>query len=185
MVRDVLGASIAPTPEWLLRPGKVECGRRWDRVQAIYADLTGLTLPEVMRSVERRTVDAVLLVPGQSPCILEVDERQHFNEFRTLTLHRYMDEPLGFDREAWLAASRAKRQLEQGGFARPMPPLFPGPNGRHRQRAFRDALCDLIPPLHGFAPTLRVADFEVKAWIGSSQAEGKMATLLATKIDAR
>lgn len=183
LVRRILRAELDTTPDWLLRPGKKECGREWPRLCRIYRDLTGQMLPEVMRSVERRTVDAVLKVAGKPPRILEVDEKQHFNEFRALTLRHYVAEPLAFDRQAWLAASAAKQKLEGGGFARPMPPLFPGANGRHRQRAFRDALCDLLPALHGFAPTLRVADFEVKSWIDSSQAEERMATLLATNID--
>jgi hypothetical protein len=33
-----------------------------------------------------------------------------------------------------------------GGFARPRPPLSPGDGGRHRRRAFLDALADLPPP---------------------------------------
>lgn len=38
------------------------------------------------------------------------------------------------------------------------------PGGRHRQRAFRDALADLLPPLHGFGPTIRIGHFEVERW---------------------
>jgi hypothetical protein len=42
--------------------------------------------------------------------------------------------------------------------ARPCPPLFPDAGGRHLQRAFRDALADLVPLEHGWLPTLRIAD---------------------------
>jgi hypothetical protein len=40
------------------------------------------------------------------------------------------------------------------------------PGGRHRERAFRDPLADLLPPLHGFGPTIRIGHFEVqrRAW---------------------
>jgi len=53
-----------------------------------------------------------------------------------------------------------KSRLEGGGFAKPRPPLFPGVNGRHRQRAYRDVLADLLPPLHGFLPRARIGYFE-------------------------
>jgi hypothetical protein len=58
--------------------------------------------------------------------ILEVDESQHFNEYRALTLRAYVNLPVAFDREAWLKACQRKTRLEGGGFARPRPPLFPG-----------------------------------------------------------
>jgi hypothetical protein len=182
IVQNILQAKFADTPIWLVRPGRVECRSEWDRVSRIYSELTGLTLPEVMRCVERRSVDAVLLQNGYLPRILEVDEKQHFNEFRAATLKHYGDAPVAFDIKAWVAASKAKKKLEGGGFAKAKPPLFPDLNGRHRQRAFRDALCDLIPPLHGFAPTLRIADFEVKSWIYGNDAEERMDELLSTRL---
>jgi hypothetical protein len=182
LIASVLRAEITNTPAWLIRPGKQECGSEWNRISLIYRDLTRQVLPDVMRTIERRTVDAVLVQNGRSPRILEVDETQHFNEFRVVTLTHYAGAPVAFDVEAWLAVSKAKRKLEGGGFARPVPPLFPGPNGRHRQRAFRDALCDLLPPLHGFAPTLRISDFETKSWIFGDDAEERMAKLLAGRL---
>jgi hypothetical protein len=182
LVQRIFKASVEETPGWLLRPGKQECGREWLRVCEIYSDLTSLPLPDVMRPIERRTVDAVLCIAGAPPRILEVDERQHFNEFRAITLRRYFNASVAFDQNAWLDASLTKKKLEAGGFARPMPPLFPGANGRHRQRAFRDALCDLLPPLYGFSPTLRIADFEVRAWINGPGAEERLAELVDGKI---
>jgi hypothetical protein len=53
LVVRVLDAHVIPTPSWLIRPGKDECGKQWPLVQAIYRDLTGLELPRVMRPVER------------------------------------------------------------------------------------------------------------------------------------
>lgn len=182
LAQKILQSELSDTPEWLVRPGKTECGSEWERISTIYLELTGLKLPEVMRPVERRTVDAVLLQKGHQPRILEVDEKQHFNEFRATTLKHYGEARVAFDTEAWLAASVSKRKLEGGGFAKSLPPLFPGVNGRHRQRAFRDALCDLIPPVHGFAPTLRIADFEVKDWIFSADAENRMAEFLSKRL---
>jgi hypothetical protein len=128
-------------------------------------------------------MDAVLKVDGQPARILEVDERQHFNEFRARTLRHYAsDVPLAFDPAAWIARSEQKTRLEGGGFAKPKPPLFPGENGRHRQRAFRDALADILPPEHGFAPTLRIADFEVKDWLFAANADDWMTRLLEERL---
>jgi len=96
-----------------------------------------------------------------------VDEAQHFNKYRALTLRSYLDSPVAFDREAWLEACDEKKRLEGGGFAVPKPPLFPGDDGRHKQRAFRDALCDLLPPEYGFHPTARIAHFEAAQGVES------------------
>ena len=98
LVLDILGAELVPMPGWLIRPGKVECGGQWPLVQEIYADLTGgMVLPDVMRPVERRDVDATLQQPGEPPRILEVDEKQHFNHYRARTFDVYADGvPLAF-----------------------------------------------------------------------------------------
>jgi hypothetical protein len=176
-------AVVLQTPPWLVRPGKCECGSEWGLICRIYSALTGLTLPEVMRAVERRTVDLVFQVNGKRPRILEVDERQHFNEFRLKTLQHYSPgTSVAFDIAIWQQACRAKTKLEGGGFASPKPPLFPGEGGRHRQRAFRDALCDLLPPLHGYLSTLRIAEFEVKDWIFTPAAPARMAQLLRQRL---
>lgn len=62
-----------------------------------------------------------------------------------------------------------------------MPPLFPGEGGRHRQRAFRDALTDILAPGYGFAPTLRIADFEVEDWINLPDRTERMLHLSSTR----
>jgi hypothetical protein len=89
---------------------------------------------------------------------------------------------VAFDRGAWLRACDAKVRLEGGGFARPCPPLFPEVGGRHRQRAFRDALTDALPAVHGWAPTLRIADFEVESWVHERGAKRRMADLLHARL---
>lgn len=43
-------------------------------------------------------------------------------------------------------------------------------------------LADLLPPEHGFQPTLRIGDFEVLAWIYTDQAEARMRELLAERL---
>ncbi len=172
-VLDVLARALGrrvypgPTPDWLIRPGRAECQTRWRTTRLIYGRLTdGMELPDEMPIREWREVDGVIGGRATPLRLVEVDESQHFNEYRALTLEAYPKEvALGFPKRVWLAESRRRRAQGGGGWARPKPPLFPMDGDRHRQRAFRDALADLVPPLHGYAPTLRIADFEVEPWI--------------------
>lgn len=179
-------------PNWLARPGRAECGHRWHQVIDLYRDLTGLDLPDVMPVRERRRVDAVISTPGEPPRLFEFDESQHFNRHRARTLRRYPpDLAVAFPLDAWLRMSDAStRPLSTtGGWGRAKPPLFPEPGGRHLQRAYRDALADLLPDVHGWAPTLRIADVEVAAWIDAPGAAERLHRLvterLATSTDTR
>lgn len=79
-------------------------------------------------------------------------------------------------------AVEAEDSPRRGGFGKPKPPLFPREGGRHRQRAFRDALCDILPPKHGFLPTLRIADFEVQEWLQTPNAPERMRALLDERL---
>ncbi len=181
VLTGICGPAIE-TPGWLRRPGRNECHSQWPLVQDIYRALTGRELPDTMPSRERRTVDGVFRGPDGRLFIFELDEKQHFNEFRATTLSLYPGTmPLAFSRDLWIKQCALKRKLEGGGFAKPRPPLFPGPNGRHRQRAYRDALTDLLPPAYDFAPTLRLADFEIRDWIFEPGAVDCLTALLAER----
>jgi len=183
LIRKVLGGREQPTPDWLQRPGAAEAGRRWALVRALYTELAGMDLPDSMPSRERRTVDCVLKRRGEPPRIIEFDETQHFNRYRAITLRRYpRSVEVSFDRSVWLHACDRKIRLEGGGFGKPKPPLFPHEDGRHRQRAYRDALADVLPVVHGWLPTLRVAGFEVEAWIFERDAPARLAELLVTRL---
>jgi hypothetical protein len=118
--------------------------------------LTARELPPTMPARERRKVDAIIEVSGYAPRIFEFDESQHFNIHRAATLRAYPDDvTTAFPRDLWLRASQdSTRKLgTTGGWGRARPPLLPHPGGRHLQRAFRDALADLLPAVHGWAPT--------------------------------
>ena len=91
LVRKIYGGQEQPTPDWLQHPAAAEAGRRWRLVRTMYAELTGMELtgmelPDVMPPRERRKVDCVLQRRGEPPRILELDETQHFNRYRALTL---------------------------------------------------------------------------------------------------
>lgn len=179
------GSAVAPgtAPEWLSRPGRSECGPLWPAVSAIYAALAdGLVLPDTMPLRERRAVDGVVTDDAGIAHVLEVDEKQHFNAYRYASLERYpRDTELRFPLDSWKEASSKKRRLEGGGFARPRPPMFGMENGRHRQRAFRDALADLLPPLHGWGPTIRIAHFELEPWVWRDDAPAEFGRRFASR----
>lgn len=114
-----------------MRPGRIESRNRWPLVQEIYQALTGGLLTDTMPSRERRTVDGVFRRMDGRTFIFELDEKQHFNEFRAVTLKLYpANLPLGFDIRLWMDRCHQKTKLESGGFAKPKPPLFPG-KSRH------------------------------------------------------
>jgi hypothetical protein len=41
IIQEICGSPLG-TPDWLLRPGRTECGNRWELVCDIYHLLTGL-----------------------------------------------------------------------------------------------------------------------------------------------
>jgi len=113
--------------------------------------------------------------------VIEVDEGLHFNNYRGMTLRRYpANWPLAYDVKVWIRKSHDEPKTS-GGAAKPVP-LFPGDSGRHLQRAFRDALADILPLDHGYLPTLRIADFEVKGWINTASARKRMEELLDERL---
>jgi hypothetical protein len=185
LVETALGTTLAreSCPPWLRRPGRQECRDLWPTVQAIYGDLTdGQVLPDEMPARERRSIDAIYTDPSGLTRLVEVDESQHFGPARARTLTLYPpDTETAYDRDAWAARSTATTRLPGGGFARPCSPLFPDAGGRHLQRAFRDTLSDLLPPLYGYTPTLRIGDHEVLGWLFADDAVERMATLLARR----
>ena len=182
--RELLKKICGPeckTPDWLMRPGRFACRTRWPLVQDIYFELTGNRLPKTMPPRERRKVDGVFLGPGDRRFIFKLDEKQRFNRSRAATLRLYPDDlRLGFSVARWMECCCSKGKLEGGGFAKPKLPLFPVKEGRHRQRAFRDALADVLPSEHGFLPTLRLGDIEVRDWIFKTDAQDRMACLIET-----
>lgn len=186
ILETALGRRVYPgdAPDWLMRPGKAECGPLWRTVRLVYRRLTGgMELPDLMPARERRAVDGLIGGRGQAWRIVEVDESQHFNTYRALTLRYYpATAPVAFPRKQWIEASKAGRLISGGGWAAPKPPLFPMEGGRHRQRAFRDALADLLPTMHGYAPTLRLAYFELTPWIWERGATSRMQALLEKRL---
>lgn len=123
-------------------------------LQRIFDLLGGV---ESAQSIKRTTA-----LPGDffhpaSGVFVEVDESQHFTSFRLASLDLYpAGAPLGFDlleyrrlcEELSPRSDRYRRDKAATGF---------GPGGRQRQRAYNDSLRDLVTPLMGHPPVVRVA----------------------------
>lgn len=178
---DILKREVCPG--WLMRPGMAECGQDWKTIEDTYQLLTGLALPREMPPRERRRLDAVWKLSSGRQRVIEYDEGQHFNQFRKTTLQSYPDVlALAYDKASWASRCSTHEDIRGGGFSKPRPPLFPMAGGRNYQRAFRDMLADVLPPAHGWDPTVRIGHFEVESWLYGYDAEERMMNLLESKI---
>lgn len=91
-----------------------------------------------------------------SGTFIEIDESQHFTSWRLRALNLYPPEsPLGFDLQEYRSlcaewaprSDRYRASKAAKGFGR---------RGRQRQRAYNDALRDLVVPAMGHPPLVRV-----------------------------
>jgi hypothetical protein len=182
LVHDLHGGGIEPTPAWMIRPGRKECGRRWVLVQNIYET----SLAWSCRRPCRPGNAGVWTLSSTSAVSLRECSSSTRSSTSTPTAPRPCVSTRGVSywrsQELWIQRSEQKRRLEGGGFARPKPPLFPCNGGRHRERAFRDALADILPMVPGWLPTLRMADFEVQSWIHGPEATQRMDQLLGQRL---
>ncbi|MHC5796488.1 DUF7255 family protein [Lacisediminihabitans sp. FW035] len=88
---------------------------------------------------------------------IEVDESQHFTTFRLLTLDQYpADTSLGFDLGTYRELCK-ELAPHSDNFRRSKAAVGFGEGGRQRQRAYHDALRDLVVPAMGHPPVVRVA----------------------------
>jgi hypothetical protein len=82
--------------------------------------------------------------------IVEVDEIQHFTSDRLVTLELYSKEvQLAFDIDEYRALIRRWRSIADNYRAAKPAVDFPHPGGRRAQRAYFDALRDLVGPSFG------------------------------------
>lgn len=123
-------------------------------LEAIFDALGG---DKAAQSAKRLTALPGDFVHEATGTFIEIDESQHFTTFRLLTLQHYpAGVPLGFDIdhyrrlcEQWAPRSDRYRATKSAvGF---------GERGRQRQRAYHDALRDLVTPEMGHPPVIRVA----------------------------
>ena len=125
-----------------------------DVLTTIFLALGGDTTAQAAKHTTRLPGDFVHQATGT---FIEVDESQHFTSFRRTTLDLYPpDLALGFDLDEYklLCDEWAARSDK---FRASKPAIGFGPGGRQRQRAYNDALRDLVTPTLGHPPTIRVA----------------------------
>lgn len=123
-------------------------------LQRIFLTLDGDE--ELLRAKRASRLRPDALLGGQ---ILEVDEIQHFSTARLTALDLYPERaPLAFDRDEYRALCR--RWAPKGGDryrAGKQTVEFPHPGGRTAQRAYFDALRDLVAPHIAAGPVIRIA----------------------------
>ena len=146
------------------RWGPVETEQRFDAVR-----VPDLADRSAMSPVLRRVLEAIeahrgIQVQGRKnfrlafdlylpevDLAIEFDERQHFTPLRAAALAASPDHGvLGFDRDRWIALSEQIRAGDNS------------PAYRDEQRAFYDAIRDLIAPKAGLRPLVRVFEEDVK-----------------------
>lgn len=98
------------------------------------------------------------LIHDELGCLIEVDEKQHFTSARLRTFEYYPpDCELGFDNVEYRALVEQWRTRGDSSFAHKFAPDFPRPGGRQAQRAYNDALRDLLAPTFTGHPLIRLA----------------------------
>jgi len=158
-------------PDWLLTyPSRHLLGKR-PELKSLYEQLTNskFSLEEILANLsetkqgQKQSFDIWIGDPYNFA--VEFDEKQHFNQFRKITLDFYDKINLKFPVNLYRELN-CGIEIKPGksGFTKlkSFDPLFPemlvGENqdNRIRQRAFRDFLKDIMPIENGFNPTLRI-----------------------------
>lgn len=158
-------------PDWLLSNPSEQLIENRSELSELYGELTEnrFSLKEKFTELsakklkQKQSFDIWIGEPFNFA--IEFDEKQHFNQFRKITLNFYdkidIKYPIGIYKEL-------NNQIEikpgKSGFTKlkSNDPLFPEmlegerQDNRIRQRAFRDFLKDLLPIENGFNPTLRI-----------------------------
>ncbi|MEZ5217531.1 MAG: hypothetical protein R2715_13355 [Ilumatobacteraceae bacterium] len=103
------------------------------------------------------TPSAPDLVHTELGCIIEIDELPHFTSVRRSTFARYpAATSLGFDLGQYLEMIDTHYEAADAILAREKPRDFPVPAGRQAQRAYQDALRDLLAPVFTGYPVIRI-----------------------------
>jgi len=166
--------------DWLpATPKKTAFGKHWKDLCEVYLYLNGekleleKTLQKYAPELKSGTQEADIYFFEPFQMIVEFDEAQHFNQFRGMTLKsNFYKGYSGFKLGEYIQLSRSLVQpgSKKSGFnyLKNPDPLFPENPGnqlqdnRHRQRAFRDFLKDVISKERGIKPTVRIPSEIIK-----------------------
>ena len=158
-------------PDWLLSYPSKEFINNRTELSKLYSKLTDnkFTLKEKIKELtdkkikQRQSFDIWIGKPYNFA--VEFDEKQHFNQYRKITLDYYQNVKIKFPLDYYKTLNtNIIIKPGKSGFTRlkSNDPLFPEmlkgekQDNRIRQRAFRDFLKDLLPIENGFNPTLRI-----------------------------
>jgi hypothetical protein len=162
---------------WLTRNGHLTPEIRdrlpSDVVKALDRILTALGGDAVTLAAKTRGAMSADFLLEPHGVVVEYDEIQHFTTARQKTLALYPpDTPLGFDLAAYGQLVKCWRARGDRGFAHKQAPEFPGDAGRQRQRAYFDALRDLVAPHFDDGLLIRIAapDNDYAAAVAALQA---------------
>lgn len=98
------------------------------------------------------------LVHTPTGTIIEIDEVQHFTTARLKTFDYYpATVELGFDLDHYRSLVRTWLCEGDKAYAHRIAADFPNPGGRQAQRAYNDALRDLLAPTFTGHPVIRIA----------------------------
>lgn len=126
-----------------------------------------------LRAKNPRPLEPDLVHTGTG-LLIEVDEIQHFTTAREATINQYpQDLVVGFDPKMLVRAVRTHGRTADRAFRHKVVTEFPGEGGRNRQRAYFDAVRDLIVPAITGMPVLRVLEPNSELGLG----DHAMATL--------
>jgi hypothetical protein len=120
------------------------------------------------RALARRS-DAPLragLLSSSAGQLVEVDDVEHFTTDRLRSLSLYpMSTTFGFDLDVYRALIETWRARAAAVFTRRWSPDFDFAGGRRAERAYQDALRDLLTPIFTGLPLLRIAspDHDVRS----------------------
>lgn len=163
-VRELLTAvygncRVNPAFDWSALPedySNSPMGATLRQIQSALGDLRGHR-----GFIKSRVVPPCDYFISDPPFILEFDESQHFSRPRLSALSLYPPTlRLGFSVSAWLELCR--RIDARDDF----------PIDRDERRAWYDTLRDIVPILHGFAPTVRLYA-EAHRWCRLDPARGR------------
>jgi len=129
-------------------------------MDSIFSELKGDKATHEAKRLQLLKCDAYF--GGGYQFIFEFDEYQHFTTRRLMTLERYPDNaPLNFLVSDWIEFCRTHRRKADAYRQHKTTPDFNFRGGRTAQRAYLDCFRDLLPPLNGLKPTVRICEFEV------------------------
>lgn len=125
-----------------------------DTLDDVHRALGGNRRALARKQIGANRPDLVVVATGQ---IVEIDEIQHFTGARQTALGRYSTASmLGFSVSDYRSLIESWRARAESVFTRLWSPDFDFAGGRRAQRAYADALVDLLAPVFTGLPVVRV-----------------------------